>query len=94
VYDPATKTVSKRPVGWDLSSYMPGRTTPADGWDEFLGYFQGRQSTATDPSVLAAAQAADGGAGAAAGDAATGGVTTPRRRKKHHRKHRHHKGRK
>jgi hypothetical protein len=52
VYDPQTKTVSKRPVGWDLSNYMPGRTTPADGWDEFLGYFEGRQSTATDPSVL------------------------------------------
>jgi hypothetical protein len=52
VYDPKTKTVSRRPVGWDLSNYMPGRTTNADGWDEFLGYFQGRQSTATDPSVL------------------------------------------
>ncbi len=53
VYDPKTKTVSSRPIGWDLSSYMPGRTVPADGWDEFLGYFQGRASTATDPSVLA-----------------------------------------
>jgi hypothetical protein len=51
VFDPKTKTVSKRPVGWDLSNYMPGRTTPADGWNEFLGYFEGRQSTATDPSV-------------------------------------------
>src|SRR3954452_21125235 len=82
VFDPQTKTVSKRPVGWDLTNYMPGRTTPADGWDEFLGYFQGRQSTATDPNVLAAAPAADGGAGAAAGDASTGGVTTHRKRKK------------
>jgi hypothetical protein len=88
VYDPATKTVSKRPVGWDLSNYMPGRTTPADGWDEFLGYFEGRQSTATDPNVLAAAPSA----GAAAGDAATGGVTTKRKRKKHRKKH--HRGRK
>jgi hypothetical protein len=52
VFDPQTKTVSKRPVGWDLSNFMPGRTTPADGWNEFLGYFQGRQSTSTDPSVL------------------------------------------
>jgi hypothetical protein len=51
VFDPQTKTVSKRPVGWDLSNYMPGRTTPADGWDEFIGYFEGRQSTSTDPSV-------------------------------------------
>jgi hypothetical protein len=85
VYDPATKTVSSRPVGWDLSSYMPGRTTPADGWDEFLGYFQGRQSTATDPSVLAAA--ANGGAAAVAGDAATGGTTATHKRKKRRRKH-------
>jgi hypothetical protein len=84
VYDPATKTVSSRPVGWDLSNYMPGRTTPADGWDEFLGYFQGRQSTATDPNVLAAAPS--GGVGAAAGDAATGGVATTRKRKKHRRR--------
>jgi hypothetical protein len=52
VYDPMTKTLSKRPVGWDLSNYMPGRTTSADGWDEFIGYFEGRQSTSTDPSVL------------------------------------------
>jgi hypothetical protein len=52
VYDPKTKTISARPVGWDLSNYMPGRTTPADGWDEFIGYFEGRQSTATDPTVL------------------------------------------
>jgi hypothetical protein len=51
VYDPKTKTISARPVGWDLSNYMPGRTTPADGWDEFIGYFEGRQSTATDPTV-------------------------------------------
>jgi hypothetical protein len=51
VYDPRTKTVSRRPVGWDLSNYMPGRTTPADGWDELIGYFEGRQSTSTDPSV-------------------------------------------
>jgi hypothetical protein len=51
VFDPATKTVSSRPVGWDLSSYMPGRTTPADGWDELKGYFEGRTSTSTDPSV-------------------------------------------
>jgi hypothetical protein len=93
VFDPATKTVSKRPVGWDLTSYMPGRTTPADGWDEFIGYFEGRQSTATDPNVLAAASPAPGGASAAAGDASTGGVTTQTKRRKRHRKH-HHRRRK
>src|SRR3954470_7044512 len=93
VFDPATKTVSSRPVGWDLTSYMPGRTTPADGWDEFLGYFQGRQSTATDPVVLAAASANSSGANTAkraATDSATGGVTTRRK----HRKHRKHRRRK
>jgi hypothetical protein len=100
VFDPATKTVSSRPVGWDLTNYMPGRTTPADGWDEFIGYFEGRQSTATDSAVLAAALAtnsaatntAAGSTGAAAGDAATGGVATSPKRKKHRRKH--HRGRK
>jgi hypothetical protein len=51
VFDKATKTATARPVGWDLSNYMPGRTTPADGWDEFKGYFEGRTSTSTDPSV-------------------------------------------
>jgi len=92
VFDPATKTVSSRPVGWDLTNYMPGRTTPADGWDEFIGYFEGRQSTATDPTVLAAAAPSSAATSTAAtGDAATGGVTTPKR-KKHHRKH--HRGRK
>ena len=43
VFDPATRTVSARPVGWDTSSYMPGRTKPADGWDELKGYYQGRR---------------------------------------------------
>jgi hypothetical protein len=42
--DVATRTLSGRPVGWNLSNYMPGMTTSADGWDEFKGYFQGRQS--------------------------------------------------
>jgi hypothetical protein len=92
VYDPNTKTVSARPVGWDLSSYMPGRTTPADGWDEFIGYFEGRQSTSTDPNLLAAVPAATADSGAVASgasDGATGGVTTHHKRKKRHRKRRH-----
>ena len=89
VFDPQTKTVSQRPVGWDLSSYMPGRTTPADGWDEFLGYFEGRQSTETDPVFAAAVPPATPDAGASP-EAATGGVAgamTHKRRKKR-RKHR------
>jgi hypothetical protein len=49
VFDRATRTVVARPVGWELSRYMPGRTTPADGWAEFLGYYQGRRAVATAP---------------------------------------------
>jgi hypothetical protein len=93
VFDPRTKTVSQRPVGWDLSNYMPGRTTPADGWDEFLGYFEGRQSTETDPVFESAP--APGPAGSAAADGVTGGFATaggqpaqPRRAKKHRKRHR------
>jgi hypothetical protein len=87
VFDPQTKTVSSRPVGWDLSNYMPGRTTPADGWDEFIGYFQGRQSTATDPAVLASAAVGPGGA---AGAVAAGDASQPRRKRRQRR--RKHKG--
>jgi hypothetical protein len=36
-----------RPVGWDLAKYMPGRVGSVDGWDEFKGYFQGRQHVST-----------------------------------------------
>ena len=43
VYDPATRTVSRRPVGWDHCGYLGERTQPADGWDDFLGYYQGRK---------------------------------------------------
>jgi hypothetical protein len=39
VFDAATRTVSKRAVGWDLSKYQPG----VDGWDELKGYYQGRK---------------------------------------------------
>ncbi|WP_407776215.1 hypothetical protein [Actinophytocola sp.] len=49
VFDRATRTAVRRPVGWDLSRYMPGRTTPADGWAEFLGYYQGRRAVSTAP---------------------------------------------
>jgi hypothetical protein len=95
VFDPQTKTVSARPVGWDLSNYMPGRTTPADGWDEFKGYFQNRQSTSTDPSLLGAGNGGGGGESTAVpvGDPATGGVRSSvhRKRRKRRRKHRRRK---
>ena len=49
VFDRRTRRVTRRPVGWDLSRYMPGRTTPADGWAEFIGYYQGRRAVQNAP---------------------------------------------
>ncbi len=49
VFDRATRRATRRPIGWDLSRYMPGRTTPADGWDEFIGYYQDRRAVETAP---------------------------------------------
>lgn len=49
VFDRRTRRATKRPLGWDLSKYMPGRTTPADGWAEFRGYYEGRRETHTAP---------------------------------------------
>lgn len=49
VFDRATLRATRRPVGWDISRYMPGRVTPADGWPEFLGYYQDRRTTFTAP---------------------------------------------
>jgi hypothetical protein len=49
VFDPATRRATRRPIGWDLSTYIPGRVTPPDGWDEFIGYYQDRRETHTAP---------------------------------------------
>jgi hypothetical protein len=40
VFDPATRTLTGRPVGWELADYPP--TAPVEGWDELIGYYQGR----------------------------------------------------
>jgi hypothetical protein len=40
-FDPLRRTVSSRPVGWDLCGYDPGIM---DGWDDFRGYYQGRRA--------------------------------------------------
>jgi hypothetical protein len=40
VLDPATRQLRKRPVGWELSGYQPDG--PVEGWDDFIGYYQGR----------------------------------------------------
>jgi hypothetical protein len=38
-FDPATRSITGSPLGWQLSSYQG----VADGRDEFLGYFKGSQ---------------------------------------------------
>jgi hypothetical protein len=38
-FDPATMSVRRRPVGWDISRFDPG---VLNGWDDFKGYYQGR----------------------------------------------------
>ncbi|MGH9212830.1 MAG: twin-arginine translocation signal domain-containing protein [Acidimicrobiales bacterium] len=38
VFDPATRTLRATPVGWRLTGYGG----VSDGWDDFLGYYQGR----------------------------------------------------
>lgn len=42
-FDPQTRTLRRRPLGWDLSDYLPGRADAPDGHDEFLGYYRGIQ---------------------------------------------------
>lgn len=44
VWDPDTRTLTERPVGWAHSGYQDGRLTPVEGWDEFHGYYQDRRS--------------------------------------------------
>ena len=43
VFDPATRTVVRRPLGWDHAGFLGDRTAPVEGWDDFLGYYQGRR---------------------------------------------------
>ncbi|WP_116948462.1 hypothetical protein [Jiangella endophytica] len=40
VYDGARRTVTERPVGWELSGYQPDGVV--DGWADFIGYYEGR----------------------------------------------------
>lgn len=42
VFDSATRTLRRRPVGWDHCGYLGTRLVPVEGWDEFQGYYQGR----------------------------------------------------
>ncbi|NDL55464.1 hypothetical protein [Phytoactinopolyspora mesophila] len=40
VFDPGTKELIERPVGWELSGYQPDGVV--DGWNEFIGYYEDR----------------------------------------------------
>lgn len=44
VFNPADNTIVQRPLGWVLSQYQPSAPPVADGWDDFIGYYQGRRS--------------------------------------------------
>jgi hypothetical protein len=41
VYDKVNRTLRQRPVGWNVTGYQPHG--PVEGWDDFIGYYQGRQ---------------------------------------------------
>ena len=47
VFDRERGVATRRPVGWDLSGYALGRSTPADGWREFRGYYRARRRART-----------------------------------------------
>ena len=41
VYDAATRSLTGRPVSWQISGYQPAG--PVEGWDELKGYYRGRK---------------------------------------------------
>lgn len=44
VYNPETREVAQRPLGWVLSQYAPDAPPTSIGSDDFIGYYQGRRS--------------------------------------------------
>jgi hypothetical protein len=41
-YSAATRSLTGRPVGWQLTGFLPDNQT-GDGWDDLLGYYQDRR---------------------------------------------------
>lgn len=41
-YDEQARRVTRRPLGWNQSKYLPGMSAPPDGHPELLGYYQDR----------------------------------------------------
>jgi hypothetical protein len=52
-FDRASGEARSRPVGWELSRYLPGRRTPVDGHPELRGYLDGRRAVETAPEIKA-----------------------------------------
>lgn len=44
VFNPETREVAQRPLGWVLSQYAPDAPPSGIGSDDFIGYYQGRRS--------------------------------------------------
>ena len=40
-YEPATRSLTSRPVSWQISGYQPNG--PVEGWNELKGYYRGRR---------------------------------------------------
>jgi hypothetical protein len=45
-FDLEARVATSRPVGWAITQYLPGRMTPVDGHDEFIGYYKNHKSAA------------------------------------------------
>lgn len=43
VFDPDSRSLRRRPVGWDHCGYLPGLLQPVEGWDDFRGYYRDRR---------------------------------------------------
>lgn len=41
-FDPRTRTLTGRPIGWQLSGFLPDNHT-GEGWDDLIGYYQDRR---------------------------------------------------
>lgn len=41
-FDRRTRTLTRRPVGWQLTGYLPDDQV-GDGWDDLIGYYQDRR---------------------------------------------------
>jgi hypothetical protein len=41
-FAPATRSLTGRPVGWQLTGFLPDNQT-GDGWDDLLGFYQDRR---------------------------------------------------